>query len=93
MYFIGLDVHKKTISFCMKDAAGCVLKEGKIGATRQELYTWLWTLPKPRTFAMEATNFYRVDLRLPASPCRQGKGGAPSDAACHRCSQKEERQD
>lgn len=26
MYFIGLDAHKETISFCMKDAAGCVLK-------------------------------------------------------------------
>ena len=22
MYYIGLDVHKKTISFCVKDAAG-----------------------------------------------------------------------
>jgi hypothetical protein len=22
MYFIGLDVHKKSISFCVKDAAG-----------------------------------------------------------------------
>jgi transposase len=67
MYFIGLDVHKKTISFCMKDAAGCVLKEGKIGATRQELYTWLWTLPKPRTFAMEATIFtgWIYDCLLP----------------------------
>jgi transposase len=67
MYFIGLDVHKKTISFCMKDAAGCVLKEGKIGATRKELYTWLWTLPKPRTFAMEATLFtgWIYDCLLP----------------------------
>ncbi|WP_263353388.1 hypothetical protein [Acidicapsa acidisoli] len=24
MYFIGLDVHKKTISYCVKDAAGRV---------------------------------------------------------------------
>ena len=31
MYFIGLDVHKKTISYCVKDAAGCVHGEGKIG--------------------------------------------------------------
>jgi hypothetical protein len=34
MYYIGLDVHKKTISFCVKDAAGHVHQEGKIGATR-----------------------------------------------------------
>jgi hypothetical protein len=33
MYYIGLDVHKKTISYCVKDAAGCVHSEGKIGLT------------------------------------------------------------
>ena len=31
MYFIGLDVHKKSISYCVKDAAGRVYQEGKIG--------------------------------------------------------------
>jgi hypothetical protein len=35
MYFIGLDVHKKTISYCVKDAAGRVHQEGKIGSTRR----------------------------------------------------------
>jgi len=34
MYYIGLDVHKKTISYCVKDAAGCVFSEGKINASR-----------------------------------------------------------
>ena len=37
MYFIGLDVHKKTISYCVKDAAGRVYQEGKIGPTHWEL--------------------------------------------------------
>ena len=37
MYYIGLDVHKKTISYCVKDASGQVHREGKIGATRREL--------------------------------------------------------
>jgi hypothetical protein len=37
MYYIGLDVHKKTISFCVKDAAGRVCQEGKVGSTRYEL--------------------------------------------------------
>jgi transposase len=37
MYYIGLDVHKKTISYCVKNAAGQVLSEGKIGSTRREL--------------------------------------------------------
>jgi transposase len=57
MYYIGLDVHKKTISFCVKDAAGHVHREGKIGSTRRELDAWIGTLPQPRTIAMEATIF------------------------------------
>ena len=57
MYFIGLDVHKKTISYCVKDAAGCVHGEGKIGSTRRELDAWVRTLPQPRMIAMEATIF------------------------------------
>jgi transposase len=31
MYYIGLDVHKKTISYCIKDASGQVHREGKVG--------------------------------------------------------------
>jgi len=57
MYYIGLDVHKKTISYCVKDAAGRVHQEGKIGSTRRELDAWVRTLPQPRTMAMEATIF------------------------------------
>ena len=57
MYYIGLDVHKRTISFCVKDAAGCVHQEGKIGSSRRELDAWVRTLPQPRMMAMEATIF------------------------------------
>jgi transposase len=57
MYYIGLDVHKKTISYCVKDAAGCVHQEGRIGSTRRELDAWIRTLPQPRVIAMEATIF------------------------------------
>lgn len=57
MYFIGLDVHKKTISYCVKDAAGRVHQEGKIGATRRDLDSGIGALPQPRTIAMEATIF------------------------------------
>src|SRR5438067_11679942 len=57
MYYIGLDVHKKTISYCVKDASGQVHQEGKVGATRRELDAWIKTLPQPRTMAMEATIF------------------------------------
>jgi hypothetical protein len=57
MNYIGLDVDKKTISYCVKDAAGQVLQEGKVGSTRRELDCWIKTLPQPRTIAMEATIF------------------------------------
>jgi transposase len=57
MYYIGLDVHKKTISYCVKDAGGRIDSEGSIGATRKELDEWVKTLPQPRMMAMEATIF------------------------------------
>jgi transposase len=57
MYYIGLDVHKKTISYCVKDAAGRVQQEGKVGSTRRELECWMEGLPQPWTVAMEATIF------------------------------------
>jgi transposase len=54
---IGLDVHKRTISYCVKDASGQIHREGKIGSTRRELDWWMKTLPQPWTVAMEATIF------------------------------------
>ena len=67
MHYIGLDIHKRTISFCVKDAAGRVHSEGKIGSTRQELDAWVRTLPQPRMIAMEATIFtgWIYDYLLP----------------------------
>jgi len=52
-----LDVHKKTISYCIKAASGQVHGEGKIAATRAELDRWIKILPQPRTRGMEATIF------------------------------------
>src|SRR5713226_1501304 len=57
MYYIGLDVHKKTISYCVKDASGQVHQEGQVGATRRERDGWMKNLPQPWTVAMEATIF------------------------------------
>ena len=37
MYYIGLDVHKRTISYCVKDSSGTIHAEGTIPATRFEL--------------------------------------------------------
>jgi transposase len=57
MYYIGLDVHKKTISYCVKDVSGHVHGEGTVNATRMDLDCWMKTLPQPWTAAMEATIF------------------------------------
>jgi len=57
MYYIGLDVHKRTISYCVKDGSGAMHAEGTLPATRWELDRWMKTLPQPWTAAMEATVF------------------------------------
>jgi transposase len=57
MYYIGLDVHKRTIRYCVKDGSGAIQGEGTLPATRAELDRWMKTLPQPWTAAMEATVF------------------------------------
>src|ERR1700674_605138 len=57
MYYIGLDVHKRTISYCVKDGSGTIHAEGTFPATRFDLDRWMRTLPQPWTAAMEATLF------------------------------------
>jgi hypothetical protein len=56
-YYIGLNVHKRTISYCVKDASGALHAEGTISATRFDLDRWMKTLLQPWTAAMEATVF------------------------------------
>jgi transposase len=57
MYYIGLDVHKRKISYCVKDSSGRVFAEGLLSATRFDLDLWMKTLPQPWSAAMEATMF------------------------------------
>jgi hypothetical protein len=57
MYYIGLDVHKRAISYCVKDGSGAIHAEGTLTATRLDLDRWMRTLPQPWTAAMEATVF------------------------------------
>ena len=51
MYYIGLDVHKRTISYCVKDGSGTIHAEGTIPATRFDLDRSMKTLPQPWTAA------------------------------------------
>jgi transposase len=57
MHYVGLDVHKKTIAFCIKDAKGKRVAQGEVAATRPALTQWLATLPQPWEGALEATLF------------------------------------
>ena len=73
-YFVGLDVHKQVIAYCVMDRSGNVLQEGTVRATRSELDKWAKTLPSPWVGAMEATMFsqwifqhlrpYAADLKM-----------------------------
>src|ERR1035437_2119610 len=57
MYYIGLDLHKQTISYCVKEANGRIVAEGSILATRAALDSFIDQLPKPWSAAMEAILF------------------------------------
>jgi transposase len=57
IHYIGFDVHKKSVSYCVKAADGRVLEEGKLSATHQALRQWAGKRPEPWRGAMEATLF------------------------------------
>src|SRR5580698_3218817 len=57
MYYIGLDVHKRKISYCVKESSGRIHAEGSISSTRLELDRCMRSLPQPWSAAMEATMF------------------------------------
>ena len=56
-HYVGLDVHKKVIAYCVKRADGRIVKEGTVAATRDALASWSKQLPRPWLGAMEATLF------------------------------------
>jgi transposase len=57
LYFVGLDVHKQVIAYCVKTSAGVIEMEGKIPATRAALDQWVKSLPGPWSGGLEATLF------------------------------------
>lgn len=74
LYYIGLDIHKRTISYCIKAIDGRLAGQGKVDADRTSLSEWAEGLPGPWVGAMEATIFtgwvydflkpYAVDLKV-----------------------------
>jgi transposase len=57
VYYVGLDVHKKTIAYCVKTVAGETVQQGIIKSERQALRQWQAGIPGPWTGALEATLF------------------------------------
>ena len=56
-HFVGLDVHKQVIAYCVKTADGEIVREGTIPATRASLDECVKTIPGPWHGGMEATMF------------------------------------
>ena len=58
-HYFGFDVHKKSISYCVKTADGTIVEEGKLRATRQALRAWAGKRPEAEAWhgAMEAALF------------------------------------
>jgi transposase len=56
-HYIGFDVHKKSISYCVKLADGTIVEEGKVVANRKALRQWADKRTEPWHGAMEATLF------------------------------------
>lgn len=56
-YYIGLDIHKRIIAYCIKAIDGSLIGQGKIEADRRSLGEWVKGLPGPWVGAMEATIF------------------------------------
>ena len=57
IHYIGFDVHKKTIAYCVKTADGQIVEEGTLQAQRMELRRWAKRRQVVWQGAMEATLF------------------------------------
>ncbi len=70
-HYIGFDVHKKHINFCIKTADGAVVEEGKLLAQRAALRNWAANQASAWHGAMEATLFsgWIYDTLKPYAAC------------------------
>lgn len=57
IHYIGFDVHKKAVSFCIKTADGRIVEEGKVRSDRSSLHQWASRHTVAWRGAMEATLF------------------------------------
>ncbi len=78
MYYIGLDVHKKTISYCVKDGGGGTYAEGSIHAIDSG------HVDEDASPAVDgghgSDHLHDLDLRSSQAACGSSEGGASTDA-------------
>jgi hypothetical protein len=70
MHYVGLDIHKKSISSCVRQADGSIVQESTIAASHQALDRWMDQLPQPWLAGMGAT---LLDLVYPLRHSGRGK--------------------
>jgi transposase len=56
-YYVGLDVHKRIVAYCVKTLDGRLIGQGKIDARPAALVEWARSLDRPWSGTMEATLF------------------------------------
>lgn len=57
VHYIGLDVHKKMIAYCIKKIDGQIVQQGQVSTHRKDLRQWVDGQILPWLGAMEATMF------------------------------------
>jgi len=57
VYYVGMDIHKEIIAYCVKNDRGETIMHGDIAANKKSLLLWEQELPHPWIGAMEATMF------------------------------------
>ena len=60
MYYIGLDVHKRTISYCVKDVSGRA--SGQPEGLRQQMEVWFFSR-RNHGFGRSCSKEFAVSLR------------------------------
>jgi hypothetical protein len=85
LHYVGLDVHKKSVSYCVKTAAGAIIEQGKVAAQRAALERWAREVPGPWYGAMEATLFsgWIYDVLQPYTQQLQMANPRELDAITH----------
>ena len=69
-YYIGLDIHKRTIAYCIKAMDGRLIGQGKIEADRKSLERMGTRIAGSLDWGDGGDNFHRLGLRFSQAVCR-----------------------